>query len=143
MEQATEQPNGKRELVSAWSEFLNRFEYDCFFTLTYREPAQSAMLAIDRASRLLGKFYDNLDRPLNAFVVAEQHRNGSYHAHGLLELKGLDREADVMLCRALWQAGYDKFGLCRFELVRDGGQVRNYVSKYLVKRVADHRFIGG
>lgn len=132
----------RQDLKESWAKFLERFEFDCFFTLTYRAPATSAILSIDRASRLLGKFYDSLKIPLQSFIVAEQHESGTYHAHGLLRLGTLNKENQVLLCRALWKAGWQKYGRCSFELIRSSEDVRAYVGKYLTKRVADHRFVG-
>lgn len=125
-----------------WSEFFSRFGFDCFFTLTFREPSFSAECACDRAERLLRKFFKHRHQKLDAFVVAEQHLNGSYHAHGLLRLGALGREQSIELLRGLWTLGFNTYGRCRFDLIRNQEAVRLYISKYLTKRIADYRLIG-
>lgn len=131
----------QEKLIDAWVELLGRFEYDCFFTLTFRNPATSSILAIDRASRLLTKFFKSIHHPLRSFVVAEQHQSGLYHVHGLLHLGALSSLHAEQILTALWKAGFDRFGRCSFELVQDPSRVRSYVSKYLIKKVCDHRFV--
>lgn len=132
----------KEHLIEEWVEFLDGFGYDCFFTLTFREPASSSILAIDRAAKLLSKFGKSIHFYFSAFIVAEQHKSGMYHVHGLLRLGALDSSHTELMLEGLWRAGFEKFGRCSFQLVKDGGRVRAYVSKYLVKKVCDHRFVG-
>lgn len=131
-------------IQSAWGHFLEPMGFDGWFTLTYRQPANSSILAIDRAQRVLKNYFKGLKRRPVAFIVAEEHTDPSrgYHAHGLVRLGALDDGQAAMMCHGLWQESLKTFGLNRFEIIRDGQAVRAYVAKYLTKRIADHRFIG-
>jgi len=127
--------------IDAWISTLEKFQFDCFFTLTYKEPAESSMLAIDRASRLLTKNFKKLKIPLSAFVAAEPHRSGLYHCHGLLKLGALGDLQKKLILTDLWKVGYEMFGRCSFEVIEDAERVRAYVSKYLLKSNCDWRFV--
>jgi hypothetical protein len=129
------------ELQTAWAAFLGKFKFDCWFTLTYRNPAQSGILAIDRAVRLINLVVKRTKLHIAAFVVAEQHRSGTYHCHGLMRLGALSVEIERTILRYFWQVGFDLFGRNSFAMVRDSDAVRIYVSKYLTKKPADHRFV--
>jgi hypothetical protein len=132
----------RKGLQEGWSSFLSRFGFDCFFTLTFRNPAWSAECAVDRACRLLRKFFKHRHMKLDAFVVAEQHLNGCYHVHGMLRLGALSDDQGVQLLRGLWTLGFNTYGRCQFDLIRSSESVRLYISKYLTKRVADYRLLG-
>lgn len=129
------------ELRSAWVTFLGKYAFDSWFTLTYRNPAQSSILAIDRAAKLVIRVCKHLKLNLGAFIVAESHRNGSYHCHGLMRLGAASKEMDAMILRTFWQIGFNMYGRCSFDLVRDPDAVTQYVSKYLTKGFTDHRFL--
>jgi hypothetical protein len=142
---ASEESRAFREriaLQNAWTSFLAKFKFDCWFTLTYRNPAQSSILAIDRAARLINLVVKRTKLHIAAFIVAEQHRSGTFHCHGLMRLGALSAEIERMILHYFWQVGFDLFGRNSFAMVRDSDAVRIYVSKYLTKRPADHRFVG-
>jgi len=127
--------------IDSWIAKLNEFQFDCFFTLTYKEPADSSILAIDRAARMLTKNFKKLKIPLCAFVAAEPHRSGLYHCHGLLKLGGLCDWQKKLILTDLWKVGYEMYGRCSFEVIEDAERVRAYVSKYLLKSECDWRFV--
>ncbi|MBI5303775.1 MAG: hypothetical protein HY868_16690 [Chloroflexi bacterium] len=131
----------KAELQGAWAGFLEKFQFDCWFTLTYRSPAQSAILAIDRAVKLVQKVGKALKIQVATFIVAEQHRNGSYHCHGLMRLGAMNTEFERAILTVFWKTALDLYGRNSFALVKDSNAVRVYVSKYLTKQPADHRFV--
>ncbi len=131
----------KERVQAGWREFLGRYSWDCFFTMTYRDPARSDMNATGRAERLLTKEFGNLGKNLRAFIVAEAHRSGMYHAHGLLIL-GLEGDWARMMRSELWHAAKAKYGLCRFDMVRDPDAVNTYLTKYMTKAPSDWRLIG-
>lgn len=129
-----------RELQSSWASFLEKFSFDCWFTLTFKKPAQSGILAIDRTIRLIETVSKKAKINVSAFVVAEAHKNGSYHSHGLMRIGALTAELERIILKIFWEIGVDMFGRNSFALVRDSAAVRVYVSKYLTKQPADHRF---
>jgi hypothetical protein len=132
----------KIDLAKAWVAFLGKFKFDCWFTLTFRNPAQSSILAIDRAVRLVNLVVKRTKIKVSAFIVAEQHRSGTFHCHGLMRLGALSAEIERMILHYFWQIGLEMFGRNSFAMVRDSDAVRIYVSKYLTKKPADHRFVG-
>lgn len=135
----------KEKLVEAWKDFLKVQEFDGFVTVTFDPnrfaPATSAMLAMDRSSRAIGKFYDSIKvkRGQWSFIVAEQHRSGIYHCHGMTRSRTMDRDREFAGLER-WLS--EKCGWSRVRACRDQGDVRAYVSKYLIKRACDHRFVG-
>jgi len=131
----------KQEIQVAWAGFLERFNFDTWFTLTYREPAQSAILAVDRAVRLVKTVCKRLKISVAVFIVAEQHRNGSYHCHGLMRLDALPGHLAANVLTAFWSIALDLFGRNSFAGVKDSTAVRTYVSKYLTKQPADWRLM--
>jgi hypothetical protein len=129
---------------SGWLEFLGRYFFNVFFTITFMNPASSSILALDRATKVLTKFHDSIDQGLLGFVVAEQHQSGLYHVHGLLQLQCFDEASTIAMCQALERVTLKAWGRCRFELIKDVGHVQGYVSKYLSKSVCevDFRCVG-
>lgn len=134
----------RQELQTEWIAFLSRFGFDAWFTVTYKTPAASSILAIDRTQRVLRKAFKQIKTPLDAFIVSEQHRDGTYHSHGMLKLGALSAEMERQLLRYLWDCTFHDSvcGRNSFSIIRESDAVRRYVSKYLVKRPADFRFLG-
>ena len=123
-----------------WIVFLERFNFDAWGTVTYRVPTRSAGTAIRRAVRTLRKFYRGIGvRKIRAFIVAEPHESGCYHAHLLFKCGA--PAGDELRRRELLKAIFDfvrvELGRCSFEGVRDQQAVRAYVGKYLIKRSAE------
>jgi hypothetical protein len=130
----------KQQLRQEWASFLGRFHFDVWFTLTFKNPANSGGLAIARTARLLRKAFkgvgiegDNL-----AFVVAEEHRlGGMYHTHGMMRLDALDKQFEDTFLRYFHRVAFELYGRNRFSRIACNDSVRYYVSKYITKRVAD------
>ena len=127
-------------LRSAWVEFLGRFGWQIFATQTYADPVRHPRLAMDRLSRVLRAAAIRYRLPLFAFLAAEEHKHGGYHAHGLVLARGADLRRVRGLLRFLWLLGFEMWGLCRYEDVKRIGGVSGYVSKYITKGPADYDF---
>lgn len=125
-----------------WREMISRYGFDCFFTLTFKYPAQSPELAIDRAKSLLTEFYNSAGGTVAAFVVAEEHKLGTYHAHGLLRLGVSNPYTKALYCDALWSLAKLRCGLSRFEVIRELDKCESYITKYILKDIADYRWVG-
>lgn len=128
----------------AWVEFLGRYAWRVYFTQTFAEPATYAHVAIKRTLSVLQQFareYRLSSAEWWAFIAAEQHRSGVYHAHGLLGAVVDIWDLPYSL-RRLWQIGKHRFGLCRYELIDELGGVVGYVSKYITKDLVDWSFVG-
>jgi len=127
-------------LREAWVDWLSQFGFQAFYTQTFAEPCQYARLAMDRAWGVLRSMAGRYGVGVRAFLVAEQHKMGSYHAHGLVMTYPTPVLALKGSLRFVWLLGVEKWGLCRFEDVRAIGGVTGYVAKYLTKRVCDYDF---
>lgn len=126
-----------------WMRFLEPLGGDTFFTITFDDRkggfARGANQACNRGVQLLGGVARKWGRPIPGFVVAEQHENGSYHVHGLLRLGGRSEEELGHMRSMLWRAAFDTYGRSEFRAIGDVEGVRGYVSKYLLKEVAEFR----
>lgn len=132
------QNNVDTELQRAWIQFLSRFNFNVYFTLTFRFSAPSADCAISRTIRFLRAVSKSYRVDIFSFIVAEQHRSGTYHTHGMLVLDALLLEREVL--RGIWSLAYSLYGINRFSLISRHDAVVRYVSKYITKRVTDFTF---
>jgi hypothetical protein len=132
----------RQELKRAWATLLSQLGCNVWFTMTFEKSAQSAMLAVDRTTRLLKKAHKSIKMDCNAFVVGEQHANGTYHSHGMLRLEVLSKEFERIFLRHFWKVAFDAHGRNLFTRISKGDAVGYYVAKYLTKEMADYRFIG-
>jgi hypothetical protein len=132
----------KQELKQTWVNLLTQLNFDVWFTLTFRDSASSAGLAIARTVRLLKSACKEIHLECNAFIVAEEHRNGTYHAHGLMRVRALSQEFEQDILRHLWQRAYDKYGRNSFTPIGKWDAVGHYVAKYLTKDFSDYSFVG-
>mgnify|MGYP000650149894 CR=1 FL=1 len=119
-----------------WINFLSAYPWQVFFTQTYEDQPKYARLAIDRTWRVwrVVQIRYKLEH-MFVFSVAEQHKGGAYHAHGLAmgEPNLLTLPNSLLF---MWLLGREKYGICRYESLQRIGGVVGYVSKYLVKRPA-------
>lgn len=118
----------------AYSDFIGSRSWDVFFTATFAARVNHAHTAVEMVAH---KLYEHgLQR---AVVMAESHRLGGYHCHGLFKnpsLETLDTTAGSI------QDDLRKLGFCRVEPVRNTGAVSVYLTKYLTKHCADYEFYG-
>ena len=121
------------DLRQAWIDFLSRWSWQIFYTQTFEDQPKYALLALDRARKVFEtlKIRYKMERVF-VFVCAEQHRNGTYHVHGLALGKPNILELPGSL-RFLWLYGREAYGICRYESLRKIGGVVGYVGKYLTK----------
>jgi hypothetical protein len=132
----------RQEQKQAWVKFLNGLGFDTWFTLTFRDGASSAGLAVDRAKRLLKRACKGIKIECNAFIVAEQHVNGTYHVHGMMRVGAISKEFEQGFLRYFWKVAFDAYGRNSFSSIDDNDAVSAYVAKYLVKRVCDWQLVG-
>src|SRR5574337_1003805 len=80
-------------------EFLERFEFNTWGTITFREPRFSARGALRAAIYAVRKVCPRVQSGRTAaFVVAEQHESGAWHVHLLMRV---DVEDLGLLCREI------------------------------------------
>ena len=120
----------KTELKDAWSEFLDRYVWDAFVTVTYRDArhahhAQSSLREIGKVIRR--------HTQRHYFLGGELHVSRALHVHGLLQLPARDPAAKRAQATDLWRELFDRFGRSQVSAVQANEAVSIYVSKYCVK----------
>jgi len=119
------------KLANAWGEFLSRFPWDWFLTLTFAEPVGSF-----RAHRLFGKFALDIEkaagRPIGWFRGDEfGSQGGRFHMHALM-LNTRD------LVRMQWLNEWnDRAGWARILPFDPTKGAAFYCSKYVTKEIGD------
>lgn len=126
-------------LKEAWACFLGGFNWDYFFTVTFRSPRQSwhSEGTVNQLAKYLARRHVG-----GVFVGTELHRSRAIHAHGLINplpvflggSEGLDpRWYEEELTRM--------FGWSRVSWVKDIGGVTGYVTKYCVKGLTAYQLL--
>jgi len=117
-------------LKEAWSEFLDRYNWDAFVTVTYREPRLPHHA--DSSLREIGKVIRRHTHR-HYFLGGELHVNRSLHVHGLLQLPARDPAWKRAQGSSLWKELFERFGRSQVSPVQANEAVSTYVSKYCVK----------
>jgi hypothetical protein len=106
-----------RELQKEWREFISRYDFDLFVTLTFREDTEPWLAKkrfekwiVSLNKELFGWRYKQRGRGIRYAVVYESQKRGTLHMHALLgadELKELDREymAELWKCNGQQKNG--------------------------------------
>jgi len=130
----------KQRLQQEWVNFLERFGFDVWFTLTFRDPVYSGGQAIRRTVRMLCQAFRGVGikgRNL-AFIVAGEHSlGGTYYTHGMMRLDMLPSASEDNFLRYFWRVAFELYGRNRFSRIECDSAVRYYVSKYIMREVAD------
>ena len=122
-------------LFRSWVDFLGRWGWEYFATLTFRgdrihpESAEKRFRALISAAnrQVYGRKWRKSGRGLIWVCAVERQRRGVIHFHALLA--NLDPLV-VWQLEAYWRS---VAGFCRIERIRAGDAVRGYVSKYVAK----------
>jgi hypothetical protein len=133
-------PTSLTVVRDAWAEWLQSFGWQAFYTQTFSDPIRHPRLAMDRAWKVVRSLAGRYGVGVRAFLVAEEHKLGTYHAHGLVmtfPVPVLELPGSLVF---VWQVGIERYGICRFEDIKQIGGVSGYVAKYITKRVADYDF---
>lgn len=123
-------------LVGAWGEFLSRWAWDWFVTLTFREPVPSF-----RAYRLFRKFVRDVEKaaglPIAWFLAFEYGpRGGRLHLHVLMLNVG-------HLHRLYWMDEWNRrAGYARILPFERGRGAAYYVAKYVAKALGEWEVSG-
>ncbi len=117
-------------LKEGWSEFLDRYVWDAFVTVTYRDARlpHHADSSLNEIAKVLRRHTHR-----HFFLGGELHVNRSLHVHGLLQLSAADPAAKRVQGRDLWRELFERFGRSQVSPVQANEAVSIYVSKYCVK----------
>jgi hypothetical protein len=123
-------------LQEAWTEFLSRWQWDWFCTLTFRDQVHPE--AADKRFRvfvsqinrqLFGVRWAKHQKGVRWVRAMEKQRRDVIHYHALLGGGGLSD-----LRRLSWMDRWNELaGYARIEQPRDGNAVRSYCAKYVIK----------
>lgn len=112
----------------------NRWDY--FATFTFESNRYDYDSCKERMRNFLRNFKARKAPDLEWLVVPEQHKDGAWHMHALLQ-----GSLDAYLTQT-WRSkryalmGYN-LGKCELEKVEDTGRVSSYITKYITKELAD------
>jgi hypothetical protein len=130
-------PTGSSQEKSfAWADFLARFEWTWFCTLTFREsvhPEKAAKLFhvwwCMMNQRLYGRRWRQKGRCVRWARAIEYQKRNVLHYHALIGGKGSPR----LVAREFEEAWWNLAGICRMSPVESQGAALAYVSKYVSK----------
>lgn len=126
-----------QEKSFAWADFLGRFEWTWFCTLTFREsvhPEKAEKLFhvwwCMMNARLYGRrWYKKKDRCVRWVRAIEMQKRNVLHYHALIGGKGTPK----LKAREFEEAWFKLAGIARMSPVEAQGAVLAYVSKYVSK----------
>lgn len=127
----------KKQLREGWAEFLGRWEWDWFCTLTFRgtavhpeTAAKKSRLWLSKINReLFGSRWWKKNRGVFWVRALEMQKRNVLHYHMLLRGAGLKN-----LRRLYWMDEWNKIaGYARIEKPRETEAVRRYCAKYVAK----------
>lgn len=127
--------NDEDPLKKAWREFLSRWRWDWFLTITFRQPRLP-----HHASSSLREIGRTIERETDGryFLGTELHVNRTMHVHGLLQAPGAsDGPASKLVASNIWLAFYDRYGRSQVRRVRSREAVSDYCTKYVTKELTE------
>lgn len=127
-------------ITEAYSDFLGKFQWDAFYTITCRKPRKDNLAFIRDIRDTL--FAGN--EATRSFVAIEPHKTGMIHAHGLVHWQDGVNLDKPLLTEYYNEKSRKLFGYSRFSSARSPLAVQMYCSKYVTKanRGYDYDFIG-
>ena len=128
---------GTEELVDAFAEWLSRWEWDYWVTLTHRFPqseftsrkvVESWLRAMSEGTRTLNSW------PISAALFQERHKSGLPHWHGLLRLP-----KHLVSATGAWGSwfGLKNGGRAKVESYDSGRGASFYLAKYCLKDLGE------
>jgi hypothetical protein len=119
-----------RKVRAGWVEFLKRFNWSLFCTLTFKYPVKTMW----GAEHLVREFAERTTKhELNSISYCfflETFHSGDWHCHGLIRnLNEFHRSSASVW--AYWKA--TNGGRCQFSELRGTGEAFGYMVKYLTK----------
>jgi hypothetical protein len=129
-------PRNPEALKQAWVDFLGRWPWEWFCTLTFEkvnvhpEHADKCFRVwVSMANRLLyGRRWSKLGRGVTWVRALEYQRRGAIHYHALMTDIGNLRRLTLM------DRWHQLAGFARIEAVKNQEWARKYVAKYVVKK---------
>jgi hypothetical protein len=117
------------EVRKAYSDFLQKFNWDAFYTITCRKPRKDNLAFIRDIRDTL--FAGN--EATRSFVAIEPHKTGMIHAHGLVHWQDGVNLDKPLLVQYYNEKSRKLFGYSRFAESRGAMNTAMYCSKYVTK----------
>lgn len=120
----------KKDLANEFGEWLNRYKWDWWATWTFRQDKSPY-----GARKSFLRFIRGIKKDATYFLAIEWHKyRHSVHCHSLVgNVEGI-RRLSVM------DKWYKEFGIARILPYQKNLGARYYLSKYIVKELADWDF---
>ncbi len=141
----------KLDLQKDWQEFISRYEFDLFVTLTFREDIKHEK-AVTRFKKWLGSLnkelfgwrYKRKGLGIRYAVAYESQKRGTLHLHVLLGAEGL-KELDREYIAKLWKCnGQRKNGDLINRIVNGHADIKIFdPSRGAIRYMTKHIFKGG
>lgn len=115
----------------------NDFEYFCTFTLSpEKQDRHNLKKWIQDFGNWVGNYNKKFDTKLEYLIIPEQHKNGAWHAHGLV--KGIAPQSIVVNKYGYYDMPYyaQRFGFMNFSTIKSRERCASYITKYVTKDVA-------
>lgn len=112
----------------------NKFEYFCTFTLSEDKQDRFDLKTwVKDFGNWIGNYNRRYNTKLEYLIIPEQHKNGAWHAHGLI--KGVAKESIITNKHGYLEIPYysARFGFMNMSRIRHEGRCATYVSKYITK----------
>lgn len=129
-----------REIRNGYADWLKRYYWDDFITVTFRSNRREPYYAMKHVWSELQR--GNVFR---AFMGCEPFKSGDLHIHGLVAGAGAGWRPRIELPWDLWYRLFKRFGRTRVEPANSHEAVTAYCSKYILKQqhIADHYEVFG
>lgn len=130
--------NNKRAVNKVY-DLARSNNWDWFITLTL-DPKICDRYDYQSVSEQLSKFKKYLtEHDIQYLIVPEQHKDGAYHFHGLIQgnlsVVPAKKNDGSFIPDVFWVKGY-KLGFCSASKIRDNQRVSTYITKYLTKKLS-------
>lgn len=120
----------KQNLSSAFGDWLNKYSWDWWATFTFKKDKSPY-----GAKKAFLRFVKDIKKDVYFFLVIEWHKwRGSVHCHSLIGNVSGIRRLTIM------DKWYDIYGIARILPYNKNLGARYYLSKYLIKEMADWDF---
>ena len=117
-----------KDIRESYSEFLQRYHWDYFFTTTFRSPRREPYYAMKNVYTTLKRH--NVGR---AFIGVEPHSSGDLHCHGVMAGYPPEWKPEIDLPWNIWTSLHRRFGRSKVEACNSQAKVSSYCSKYILK----------
>lgn len=114
--------------------YCNLWEYFATFTLAEEKQDRFDLRGfIKDLGNWIGNYNKKYKCSLKYLIIPERHKNGAWHAHGLL--MGVDEKSTVINEHGYLDIPYyrNRFGYISLSRIKDNKKTANYVTKYITK----------